>query len=241
MNKYEIPLTTTSGKIRIKERQTFGDYGLPIAPKQTIINDKHYIEWQISYDRLFDNSLDDNEDFISYNNKKKKLFELSEIINYFYKKDIIKFEQLEKIKNYIENNTDLIDEKLNITRSCFKNNKLADLNFLESFVSYPLLIYKFDDKNFINEIIIKEKQRAIGIQPMLFFYFPLSILKTTTPILGREVQTKEKAILEINDKNIEIFLEMFKIFGILSKAHKNDILRIIDFIQNEKPNISCLK
>lgn len=232
MIEYEIPLTTISGKIRVKERQTFGDYGLPIPPRQTIMSEKHYIEWQISYDRLA-NGLNENKDFISYNGKSKKLFELSEIINHFYKKGSIKSDTLENIKHCIKNNTELVDEKLNITRSNFEIYKLANLDFLESFVSYPLLVYKFSNKNFINEIIIKEKQRAIGIQPMLFFCFPVSILKTKIPLLGRTAQIREKAILEITDRNIEIFLEMFKIFGILSKAHKYDILSIIDFMQNE--------
>ena len=43
--KYEIPLTKIAGKIRIKERLTFSDYGLPIAPTKTIITAKHYLEW----------------------------------------------------------------------------------------------------------------------------------------------------------------------------------------------------
>ncbi|WP_180381724.1 hypothetical protein [Campylobacter lanienae] len=42
--KYQIPLTKISGKIRIKERLAFSDYGLPIAPTKTILSPKHYIE-----------------------------------------------------------------------------------------------------------------------------------------------------------------------------------------------------
>jgi len=50
------------------------------------------------------------------------------------------------------------------------------------------------------------------------------------PIIGRMAQTKETADFIIDSKNISIFLEMLKIFGILSKAHNYDIIKIINKI-----------
>ncbi len=35
--KAKIPLTTTSGKIRIKQRSSILDYGLPYATRQNIL------------------------------------------------------------------------------------------------------------------------------------------------------------------------------------------------------------
>ncbi|EAI8361891.1 restriction endonuclease, partial [Campylobacter coli] len=49
---YELPLTSVAGKIRIKQRSTFNDYGLPVAPTKININVKHYVEWQIGYDMV---------------------------------------------------------------------------------------------------------------------------------------------------------------------------------------------
>lgn len=46
----EIPLTSQSGKARVKIRNSFYEYGLPTATKQNPFSQKHYIEWQIGYD-----------------------------------------------------------------------------------------------------------------------------------------------------------------------------------------------
>lgn len=46
----EIPLTTQSGKTRVKTRNSFYEYGLPTATRQIPFSQKHYIEWQIGYD-----------------------------------------------------------------------------------------------------------------------------------------------------------------------------------------------
>ncbi|WP_190319132.1 restriction endonuclease [Campylobacter sp. LR286c] len=149
---YELPLTQITGKIRIKERLTFSDYGLSIAPLKTIVNERHYIEWQIGYDKI---ATKYNFYFYGANKKPKRLYELSEIIFDFYKNDIIKRKSLENIKSFLENNTELIKDKAQINRSIFKPENIANTQFLQSFISYPLFIYK--DKNFLSEIIIKEK------------------------------------------------------------------------------------
>lgn len=49
-----IPLTQTSGKIRIKQRSFTYEYGLPFAPRSNKIMQNCYIEWQIGYDAVFD-------------------------------------------------------------------------------------------------------------------------------------------------------------------------------------------
>ena len=46
----EIPLTTQSGKVRVKARSSFYEYGLPVATRQVSFAQKHYVEWQIGYD-----------------------------------------------------------------------------------------------------------------------------------------------------------------------------------------------
>ncbi|EAJ2620144.1 R.Pab1 family restriction endonuclease, partial [Campylobacter coli] len=52
--------------------------------------------------------------------------------------------------------------------------------------------------------------------------------------LNRCIESKEKGYLEISRNNINIFLEMLKIFGILSNNHRYDVLQIIEFILNSK-------
>lgn len=225
---YELPLTAVAGKVRIKERATFSDYGLPIAPTQTLISIKHYIEWQIGYDEVVTK---DDFHFIGANGKHKKLFELSEIVRKFYQNGVISKNTLLALKAQVEQNDELIEREMKIMRSNFVPRKIANIDFLEAQISYPLLVYSDDE--FLSEIVVREKQRAVGVQGMLYFCFPVHLLKNANgrrDFLGRCINSKEKGYLEINQSNIHIFLKMLQIFGSLSQNHKHDIIEILTFI-----------
>ena len=43
----------------------------------------------------------------------------------------------------------------------------------------------FGDYEIIAEITIREKQRAVGTQSMLYFCFPITELKSEDPLIGR--------------------------------------------------------
>jgi len=58
-------------------------------------------------------------------------------------------------------------------------------------------------------------------------------LKSETNLLGRTAETKEFADFVFDSKNAKIILEMIKIFGMLSKSHRADILAIIDLVKSE--------
>jgi hypothetical protein len=241
---YEIPLTTTSGKIRVKERNFNYEYGRPVATRTTKFSQKHYIEWQIGYDVVTKEIGDkkrtslEKEQFIGANGKTKSLFELSEILYYFVLWKIISKKEIEEIKDFLESLDDdkLIDTNPDfaITRSHPVNKRLFEINFEKSTVSYPLLIHKFKNFDIITEIIIREKQRAIGIQPMLYLCFPITELQPKTSLLGREANSKETANFVLNKNNSDIILEMLKIFGILSASHKHDVIQIINIILNKE-------
>lgn len=74
---YEIALSKATGKIRLKERFAFSNYGIPVPPTQTIITPKHYLKWQIGYDKIVASN-DEITHFVGANNK-KRIYELSEI------------------------------------------------------------------------------------------------------------------------------------------------------------------
>ena len=82
------------------------------------------------------------------------------------------------------------------------------------------------------EIVIREKQKAKGIMPMLYFCLPMSTIydKNCQIFVGRKIDQNEKGYLFIDKSNIHIFMQMFKIFGILSSSHKHDCLQILDCI-----------
>ncbi len=226
---YELPLTRASGKIRIKERLTFADYGKPVAPLQTIMTPRHYIEWQIGYDVVAQTG--EQWDFIGANGQKKRLFELSEILRAGFQSGWISRAEFENLRDFIVQNTELVEQREEITRTHFKEATIAGMAFLRSVVSYPLLVYKFAQDGLgeqICEIIVREKQRAVGVMPMLYFCLPVSALQND--LIGRQVASKELGRLEISAKNIAVFVELLRIFGILSEKHRADCLKIIEVI-----------
>ena len=108
--------------------------------------------------------------------------------------------------------------------------ELFGIAFEYTQVKYPLLVHKFNPFEIITEIKITEKQYAIGVQPMLYFCFPITELSCARPLLGRTAETKENADFVIDDSNIKVFLEALKIFGILSQNHRKDVISIINVI-----------
>ncbi|EAK0374004.1 R.Pab1 family restriction endonuclease [Campylobacter jejuni] len=232
----EIPLTQHTGKIRIKERNTFECYGMPVATRQKKFDIRHYVEWQIGYDTLFtkNRSFNQNFYFIGANGYCKTLYELSEIIFYGYKLNFIhKNDLIELQKNInLHNDNCLIESVLKIEKENFVCQKICDIDFYASKVKYPLLVKEFT-QDYISEIIIRERQYAIGIQAMLYYCFPISSLMphfNKLPLLGRTAEQNETAILQISKNNFFIFFEMLKIFGILSIQHRYDINQILEVI-----------
>lgn len=239
----EIPLTSQSGKARVKIRNSFYEYGLPTATKQNPFSQKHYIEWQIGYDA--DKSDNDkmkltslkNTEFIGANGKNKALYELSEYLFYFVKWEIISIDEINYILSFLENinKNNFLDSNFQILRSHPIQRNILGIDFYCSEVRYPLLVHKFDNFDILVEIIIREKQRAIGSQPMLYVCFPITQLvpfKNKSALLGRVAETKELAYLVLDSKDKQFLLESFKIFGILSPSHNHDIIQILNIIKN---------
>ncbi len=237
-----IPLTTTSGKTRIKQRDNIYGYGLPFASRSSKLNQKNYIEWQIGYDLEINHhkiSLTTlpNLTFTAYNEKEKSLYELSEYLYYLSKFKIITISELRELKNYINDipKDQLISKHSHclIKRTHPVLETINHLDFEILKIEYPQLIHKFKNYEVIAEITIKEKQRAIGIQPMLYFCFPITELFSKEPLIGRTANKKEFADFKINEDNAFIIIEMIKIFGMLSDSHQFDTIQIIDLIINQ--------
>jgi hypothetical protein len=233
-----IPLTKGTDKTRIKKRSFFNEYGLPVATKQEPFSNNFYVEWQIGYDVVIDDESKmekttiKDKIFVGANSKKKTLYELSEYIFYFYQWGIISKNELLDIKLKLSNLNNFIDSHpdLSIQRSHPIEKNILGVDYYYTQVKYPLLIHRFGQYEILTEIIIKEKQYAIGVQPMLYFCFPITELMTNEELIGRTAKTNETANFIINKENINIFIKMLYVFGTLSINHKFDIISIIDKI-----------
>ncbi len=232
-----IPLTSISGKARVKIRHAFSDYGISTATRKIPFSLKHYVEWQIGYDvpikdkEKFELTTlkDEKYHFLGANNKIKTLYELSEIIYYAKQLNLISLENLENTLKYLEKQKQFIEDNFTITRERFRLHQFGGMDFELSRISYPLLIHSFND-NQLSEIVIREQQYGSKTQAMLYFCFSILELKTATPLLNRTAMLKEHALLTIHKTNALMFLEMLKIFGLLSQAHHNDVLKILEKI-----------
>ncbi|CAC9558480.1 hypothetical protein [uncultured Gammaproteobacteria bacterium] len=244
-----VSLTTTSGKTRVKQRNAVFDYGLPFASRTNPFNQKNYIEWQIGYDAIVpSNTISFKEEkfknfcnttlkehyFIGDNGKKKTLYELSEYLYYFAKWKVIPKKDLQKLLTFLQkiDENNLLDKHKHcqIKRTHPITQTINTIDFNALIVEYPQLIYEFGKYEIIAEVTIKEKQRAVGTQPMLYFCFPITELHANPSLLGRCANVKEFAEFKFDQNNAFIVVEMIKIFGMLSVAHQHDIVQIIQTI-----------
>ena len=116
-------------------------------------------------------------------------------MEYYYRSiKLISENSLIGIKNFLNSldATKLIDvnSDYSIERSHPVSRQIFGIDFISSQVKYPLLIHKFGKYEIITEIVIKEKQYAVGVQPMLYFCFPVTELKSEKCILNRTAETK---------------------------------------------------
>nr|WP_240455469.1 R.Pab1 family restriction endonuclease [Helicobacter pylori] len=171
-----IPLTSISGKVRVKIRHAFSDYGISTATRKIPFSLKHYVEWQIGYDvpikdkEKFELTTlkDEKYHFLGANNKVKTLYELSEMIYYAKQLDLISLENLENTLKYLEKQKQFIEDNFMITRERFRLHQFGGMGFELSRISYPLLIHSFDD-NQLSEMVIREQQYGSKTQAMLLF------------------------------------------------------------------------
>lgn len=238
-----IPLTAQSGKTRVKRRAMLNDYGIPVATRQTSLTHSCYIEWQVGYDTVINDSeklsltsLPDMR-FHGANGKTKALYELSEYVFWLAKWSLIGKAELEKLANTLgsipEGRLFDVHPDLAIKRSHPIEKEFNGVPFLAARVEYPLIIHKFGSYEIIAEIITKEKQRAVGVQPMLYLCFPITELTPAPgkpPLLGRTAHLKEHADFVINQHNAPVFVRLMHLFGMLSENHRRDILSIIKAI-----------
>lgn len=225
-----IPLTMPTGKFRVKSRSMYYEYGQPFSSRSSQFTGKNYVEWQISYDSI---SKPDHHPSITYEGREKTKF-LVELPFYFYQFfqwGIISHRAVTDFIDYLENidRENLIDrhEHCRISRTHPDTIEINGIPFASMTLRYPQLVYHFQQYEIIAEITVREKQRAVGVQPMLYFYIPISELDAHPPLIGRTAKLKEAARFTFSENNHEAVLQMMKIFGILSDRHREDVLRIV--------------
>lgn len=232
-----LPLTKPTGKIRVKKRSFFAEYGEPIAPRQVALSQSAYVEWQVGYDLL---KSDENAGktslgemtFRNYKGETKYAYELSEIILYACRHGLLEDSDIAKCHSDIMGVTaeKTFEETSSISRTNPREVVINDMPFYEMSVSYPLFVHRFGRYEIFAEIMIREKQRAVGTQAMLYVCLPITALTFARQPLGRTLDSKECGEWHIGREEAFLSLELFRVFGMLSPKHRHDVLAILEMM-----------
>ncbi len=232
-----LPLTKSTGKIRIKRRSFFAEYGESVATRQVALSQMNYVEWQIGYDLYAKaenrekTSLSDKV-FKNYKDENKYAYELSEIVYYAHQHKLITLEDIQNCYNQIKSISPecTFEETSSISRTNPKERIINGLPFYEMSVSYPLFVHRFGQYEIFTEIMIREKQKAVGTQAMLYVCLPLTSLSFSQNPIGRTLNEKECAQWRIGKVEAELALELFRVFGMLSPKHRHDVQEILKML-----------
>lgn len=227
--KETIPLTRPTGKIRVKTRCSFHDYGQPFSSRSSPFTKMNYVERQIAYD-----TDEKPHDFSPpYAGRAGTRF-LTELSYYFYQFclwGILEREKVENLLRYLEDvgESELVSNRddCRISRTHPRRLQIAGVPFSGMTLEYPQLAYRFGDSEILVEITVREKQRAVGVQPMVYFCIPISQLEVSRPLVGRIAEKNECAQFTFSSANFGLVEQTMKIFGLLSDRHRDDILRIV--------------
>jgi len=168
-----LPLTDVTGKVRVKEMNPDG-FGISVAPSKTVLGEKHYLEWQIGYDIPNTNSPSVVPEIKFIRSGETKYgHELSKIIfegvrlGLFSTNDLIReVEALKKIQpsEFEESQPVQVETSTNPAANGFQSavERLPQFTKITPHGSV--------------QIQLKQKQRAVGYQAMVYVCLPMNLV-----------------------------------------------------------------
>ena len=221
-----LPLTDVTGKVRVKEKTPDG-FGIPIAPSKTALGKKHYLEWQIGYDSPTTNS-PSSVPQINFSRKGETKYghELSKIL-------------LDTLRLGILSTNDIQREIAMLPRLAEKSfeeresveteaaQKPDEVGFARSVQRVPQFI-KITDHGSV-QIQLKQKQRAVGYQAMIYVCLPLDqvLIANGEPRKTAAAKSKETVFYRFDRENAGFLLDIVRAFAMASKQHNEDIGNIL--------------
>lgn len=229
----ELPLTNPTGKIRVKRRIRGSNYGLPIATRTESFTRNDYVEWQISY--ATQNPPEESKvDNIVINNNQIG-FELTKLLCEGTKLGIFSNDDICELEEFINNvqSTETLEENEKIYReSNLQEIKGGFKKFIEK---VPIFIKKNREDDYFIEIILRHKQRAVGLQAMVYLCIYVETLKDKdgNSLIGRVAESKEFGRFVITQENKSMVTDVVKAFAVASQQHKIDISNILERIKRK--------
>ena len=233
--RVRLPLTDVTGKVRVKE-QTPDSFGLPVAPSKTSLGEKHYLEWQIGYDIPNTNSPSVVPEIrfirnaeIKYGHELSKIIFESVRLGFLSTNDIVReIEALKKIQpsEFEENQPVQVETLTN-----------AAANGFQSAIERLPQFTKTTPHGSV-QIQLKQKQRAVGYQAMVYVCLPMNQVLDMSGHLRKPgpAKSKEMVYYDFNARNASFILDIIHAFGMASQQHNEDIRLILGKILETNGN-----
>jgi len=224
--RVRLPITDVTGKVRVKEKSSDG-FGLPVAPSKTSLGEKHYLEWQIGYDIPNTNSpsVVPEIKFIRYGETKYG-HELSKIIFEVVRLGILSTNDLIREIDSLKKIPPTEFEESQAVQVEVSTNAAAD-GFQSAVQRLPQFT-KSTPHGWV-QIQLKQKQRAVGYQAMVYVCLPMTEVLTAdgSPRKVGPAKSKETVFYDFNRNNSDLLLDIIHAFGIASQQHNEDIQKIL--------------
>jgi hypothetical protein len=224
--RVRLPLTDVTGKVRVKEKSADG-FGLPVAPSKTVLGQKHYLEWQIGYDLPGTNSPTAVPEIkFSRNGETKYGHELSKIIFESVRLGIISTNDLIREMAALKKIQPNEFEESQPVQVEAATNAAAD-GFQSAVQRLPQFT-KTTPHGWV-QIQLKQKQRAVGYQAMVYVCLPLTevLAAEGLPRPAGKAHSKETVFYDFNRDNAAFLLDIIHAFGLASMQHNEDIQKIL--------------
>ncbi len=223
-------------KFRFKTRENNLDFGQTFATRTTDFNKNVYLEWQIGYDATVIDVKNKKKStslkklsFIGANGKEKYPYELSEFLYEGIKLGLISSARMHDLLKEIKKYNNFIDhKKIKVEHS--SKISFNGMNFQETAIKLPtfFMIETIDSTQI--EIAIEKQQYATGVQPMIYFCIPATSFTNFSDLVGRPSINTDILDYVIDKSNVNILLDMLKIFAMSSKRHNHDMVEIIKIL-----------
>ena len=230
-----LPVTAPTSKVRAK-RPRAGRQAEPLATRQTAFSPEDYLEWQISYDTTdpeFPTALGD----LSFQKEgRRETFypcELAFLVQHAKGSGLLSagdFEELCRLASGdvegggIEESEKIIESEENV--NWFP--PAQQYGFRRSVRLTPRYVKMCE--NYVVEVQVSPKQRAVGNQAMIYLCIPIKFCtdeEDASPI-GRVAKKNESLKFKIQRNNADMIKDTVIAFLLASQRHRQDIHRILE-------------
>jgi hypothetical protein len=224
--RVQLPLTDVTGKVRVKEKSSDG-FGLPVAPSKAVLGENYYLEWQIGYDTpdAKDISVVTQIKFIR-NGETKYGHELAKITFEAVRIGILSTNDLVREIDSLKKIPPTEFEESQAVQVEVSTNAAAD-GFQSAVQRLPQFT-KSTPHGWV-QIQLKQKQRAVGYQAMVYVCLPMAevLAMDGSPRAPGSAKSKETVYYDFTRANSDLLLDIIHAFGIASQQHNEDIRQIL--------------